>query len=170
MIKYLYYCKNCNVIEDDIAEDAKIRCPECWEYLYPLYITEDEWESFSNSGKRQVIQDALIPKRRNSSRMNMQRTSYLDDCENEYEDEKYYGNHEQSFYRKTSTMSVISFVLSLTCIFSAFGLILGIVDLTKKDGRRKGLSIAATAIGAVVTPVAITILYSMLMLLSKVSI
>ena len=51
---------------------------------------------------------------------------------------------------KTSGLSIAAFILSLLGCTSIVGLILGIVDLTKKDERKKGLSIAAVIISSLV--------------------
>lgn len=50
---------------------------------------------------------------------------------------------------KTSGLSVTAFVFSLLGCLGIVGLILGIIDLTKTDGRKKGLSIAAVIIGSI---------------------
>ena len=52
---------------------------------------------------------------------------------------------------KITGLSIAAFILSLLGCTSIIGLILGIVDVTKKDGRKKGLSIAAIIIGAIFT-------------------
>ena len=49
--------------------------------------------------------------------------------------------------RKISVLSIISFICSLSIILSPLGVILAIVDLCRKSGKRKGFSIAALVIG-----------------------
>lgn len=50
---------------------------------------------------------------------------------------------------RISPMSIIGFILSISGCLSIVGLILGIIDLSKKDGRKRGLSLAAVIIGAI---------------------
>ena len=59
-----------------------------------------------------------------------------------------YQNMNKSVPPKASGLSIAAFVLSLLGCTSIIGLILGIVDLTKKDERKKGFSIAAVIISS----------------------
>ena len=59
-----------------------------------------------------------------------------------------YQNTYNNVPPKTSSLSIVAFILSLLGCTSLIGLILGIVDLTKGDGRKKGLSIAAVVISS----------------------
>ena len=54
---------------------------------------------------------------------------------------------EKDYNGKFSPMSIAALVLSILFCTSIIGIILGIIDLTKKDGRKKGLSIAAVSVG-----------------------
>lgn len=52
---------------------------------------------------------------------------------------------------KVSGMSIVAFVCSFFGCIGIAGIVLGIIDLTKSDGRKRGLSIAAIVIGSVMT-------------------
>lgn len=56
---------------------------------------------------------------------------------------------ESDYYDRFSKMSIVAFVLSFFGCLGIVGIVLGIIDLTKKDGRKRGLSIAAIIIGLV---------------------
>lgn len=86
----------------------------------------------------------------------------------------YYPNGQQAYYQapaskpqKTgpSGLSIAAFILSF--IIAPLGLILGIVDLAKKSGRKKGLSIAAVILSAVGSLFMILMIASMAPQLSK---
>ncbi len=54
---------------------------------------------------------------------------------------------EQNNQGKITDLSIAAFILSILVITSALGVILGIVDVSQKDGRSKGLSVAAITVG-----------------------
>lgn len=56
---------------------------------------------------------------------------------------------------RISKLSVISFILSVTGCLCLVGIILGIIDLTRKDGRKRGMSVAAVIIGAIMLIVSV---------------
>ena len=58
-------------------------------------------------------------------------------------------NGTKDYNGKTSPLSIIAFILSLYGCLSFVGLILGIIDLNKKDGRKRALSMAAVIIGVI---------------------
>lgn len=62
---------------------------------------------------------------------------------------KYNNKKRKNLEGKVSGMSIGAFVCSLTIFLSFIGLILGIIDLTKKDNRKKGFSIAAVIISSI---------------------
>lgn len=142
---YLYYCKNCNTLEVDSDENAVLRCPDCGQSYYPLHMTEEKWDALSNEEKRNVLAHATMPQvgaRRtnvqtgNSNRKTVTASSGITKSNYSENDGKVTG------------LSITAFVFSLLGCLSLVGLILGIIDLTKKDGRKKGLSIAAVVIAA----------------------
>lgn len=144
MSNYLYYCKNCNTLEEDSNENSMIRCPECNQRYYPLHVTEDAWEAMGNDEKRNVLVHATMPQigsrregTQGTNRKNMSTSS-----------QAIKDNYSENA-GKISGLSIAAFVLSFLSCLSIVGLILGIVDLTKKDGRKTGLSIAAVVISAV---------------------
>jgi len=65
---------------------------------------------------------------------------------------------EKNYKGKNSPMAIAALICSLLCYISIIGLILGIIDLTKKDGRKKGISLAAIIIGGVMTLLSIILL------------
>ncbi len=69
-------------------------------------------------------------------------------------------NDPNPYRGRISGMSIAAFILSCLGCVGPVGMILGIIDLSKKDGRRKGLSIAALAIGAVMAIVSLSALSS----------
>ena len=142
MSSYLYFCKNCNTLEVDSEEDTALRCPDCKQMYYPLHVTEDEWDSMSNEEKRNVLAQATMPqvgiKRDSRQNRNKKVATPASGLERDSYDNE----------AKISGLSIAAFVLSLIGCLSIVGLILGIVDLTKRDGRKKGLSIAAVVVGA----------------------
>ncbi len=52
---------------------------------------------------------------------------------------------------KITDLSIAAFVLSFFGFTSLIGAILGMVDVSQKDGRSKGLSIAAITVGVILT-------------------
>lgn len=61
----------------------------------------------------------------------------------------YAGQNKSASAGKNSGMSIIAFILSILGCTFIIALILAIVDLTKKDGRKKGFSIAAVIISCI---------------------
>lgn len=61
----------------------------------------------------------------------------------------YAGQNKSASAGKNSGMSIVAFILSILGCTSIIALILAIVDLTKKDGRKKGFSIAAVIISCI---------------------
>lgn len=52
--------------------------------------------------------------------------------------------------RKISKLGIVSFICSLTIILSPLAVLLAIIDLCRKSGKRKGFSIAALIIGGLI--------------------
>ena len=59
------------------------------------------------------------------------------------------GAESESQRSKATTLSIVAFILSFFSCTSLVGIILGIIDLAKNKGHKKGLSIAAIVIGCV---------------------
>lgn len=148
MSYYLYYCKRCNTLAVDDVPASELICEECGQKYYPLRVTEEQWDQLDNQGKRDVLQRATMPQinkpvgekpvnqkptANNNVRNNSQRNRQLTPPNND---------------GKISGLSITGFVMSIIGCLSFVGLILGIIDLTKNDGRKKGLSIAAVVISA----------------------
>jgi len=143
MSYYLYFCKNCNTLEVDQNDNASLRCPDCGQRYYPLHVTEEDWDALSNEEKRNVLSRATMPQvsaRKSPSQGTVRKnvTASTTSKANNYSDNE----------GKITGLSIAAFILSILGCLSIVGLILGIIDLTKKDGRKKGLSIAAVVIGA----------------------
>lgn len=145
MSYYLYYCKSCNTLEVDSDENATLRCPDCGQSYYPLHVTEEKWDTLSNEDKRDVLAHATMPqvgaRRANAQSGNRKNVTTVSTSTNNS-----YSENEG----KITGLSITAFVFSLLSCLSIVGLILGIIDLTKKDGRKKGLSIAAVVIASIV--------------------
>ncbi len=58
---------------------------------------------------------------------------------------------QKDYNGKFSGMSIAAFICSFFGCIGIAGIVLGIIDLTKKDGRKRGLAIAAIIIGAIMT-------------------
>ncbi len=58
---------------------------------------------------------------------------------------------KKDYNGKVSPMSIIALVLSILGCTSIIGVVLGIVDVTKKDGRKKWPSVTAIAVGSLLT-------------------
>lgn len=147
MSNYLYYCKNCNALVVYAEDNAMLRCPNCGQSYYPLHITEEKWETLSNEQKRNVLLYATMPQvgdgrayaqPQAGNRKNVTVTSASTN-------NSYVKNNE-----KITGLSITAFVFSFLSYLSIVGLILGIIDLVKTDGRKKGLSIAAVTIATLV--------------------
>ena len=71
------------------------------------------------------------------------------------EDATVSAGEQRSASGRISKLSVISFILSVTGCLCLVGIILGIIDLTRKDGRKRGMSVAAVIIGAIMLIVSV---------------
>lgn len=140
MSYYLYYCKNCNTLEGDVEDNIMLRCPDCNQRYYPLHVNDEQWENADNEEKRRILQHATMPE------MSTRKT--VNDVSSNRQ-QKQGKSSEKNFSKKQdssggiSGLSIAAFVISFLGCLSFIGLILGIVDLSKKDGKKKNLSIAA---------------------------
>lgn len=90
--------------------------------------------------------------------------------QNPYGQQPPYGQSPYGTPVPTDSVSITSFVLSLTCCLSLIGLILGIVGLRRtKDGVRKGrwAAVAGTVIGALGTLVAAAVVFGVVFLVQN---
>lgn len=148
MSDFLYYCGKCNSLVADTYEDDEIACEKCGARMTPLHIDEDEWNDMSNEEKQALLskyRGPQVQKRRpaGSGAAGGQRSKSV--SRSQYDN---YQENTKDYYGRISGMSIAAFVLSLLGCTAIVGLILGIVDVTKSDGRKKGLSIAAIVIAA----------------------
>lgn len=67
---------------------------------------------------------------------------------------------KKDYNGKVSPMSIIALVLSILGCTSLIGVVLGIVDVTKNDGRKKWSSITAIVVGSLLTIIVIAALAS----------
>lgn len=143
MSYYLYYCRTCNTLEVNTSENARLTCPDCGQSYYPLHVTEEVWDRLSSDDKRRVLASATMPQqavKRSATQGNT--VKYATPPANT----KSYSHSEND--GKITGMSVAAFILSIFGCLCIIGLIFGIIDLVQKDGRKKGLSIAAVSIAA----------------------
>lgn len=148
MSDFLYYCAKCNSLIADKYENDDVTCDDCWGRMTPLHITEDNWSNMSDSDKT-----ALLDKYRNPQpQVQKKRPSSTNQHSNSKQrakkisnSDRSYNTQEKDYYDRISGLSITSFVFSF--FISIVGIILGIIDLTKNDGRKKGLSIAAISVG-----------------------
>lgn len=148
MSDFLYYCGKCNSLVADTYEDDDLACEKCGAMMTPLHIDEDEWYEMSNEEKQALLSKYRRPQVQKSrpagGSAGGQRTKNV--SRSQYSNN--YQSAEKDYYGRISGMSIAAFVLSLIGCTSIVGLILGIIDVTKSDGRKKGLSIAAIVIAA----------------------
>ncbi len=156
MSDYLYYCGKCNSLVADGYEDDEIACDSCGARMAPLHIDEDDWDAMSNDEKMALLSKYRNPQpqvRKSRPTSSGYSGSGAGQRQKKVSNSQQYGGYsggsEKDYYDRTSGLSIAGFILSFLGCLSIVGLILGIVDLTKKDGRKKGLSIAAVAISAV---------------------
>ena len=155
MSDFLYYCGKCNSLVADTYEDDDIACDKCGARMTPLHIDEDEWNDMTTEEKQALLSRYRAPQvqrsRPNSSGnyggSGGQRAKRVNSSQQQYRGNQYSGGKD--YYDRFSGMSIAAFILSLLGCLSIIGLILGIIDLTKNDGRKRGLSIAAVVIGAI---------------------
>lgn len=149
MSDYLFYCQKCNSLISDKYEEDEISCEICNSRMIPLHITEDEWNKMTDEEKRnfldryktfqpQVQKRRVVPAANNSG----SKTQTI---------AKTQSKAEVSYEGKSSPMSIAALVLSILGCTGIIGIILGIIDVSRNDGRRKGLSIAAIVVGAIMT-------------------
>ena len=147
MSDFLYYCGKCNSLVADTYEDDSITCEKCGGTMAPLHIDEEEWNNLTTEEKQTMLvkyRQPQIQKRRSSVAYSAgNRVKSV--SESEYTN----SNIKKDYYGKISGMSITAFVFSLLGCLGLVGVILGIVDVTREDGRKKGLSIAAIVIGAI---------------------
>ncbi len=152
MSDYLYYCAKCNSLIADKYEDDDVPCDDCWGKTTPLHITEDEWGSMTDVDKTALLEKYRNPqpqvqKKRASVNKQQTKTTNTQKTKKVSNKAQTYETPEKDYYDRISGLSITSFVLSF--FIGVVGIILGIIDLTKDDGRKKGLSIAAISIGGV---------------------
>lgn len=71
--------------------------------------------------------------------------NFEENPQNTYSSTKIESSTKEGF----SVMSIVALILSILGVTSIIGLVLGIIDLTKKDNKKKGLSIATIVISCI---------------------
>ena len=148
MSDYLYYCAKCNSLVSYPEDGAEVLCESCHGKMAPLHLDMDAW------GKMPVEKQAeLLGRFQVQQPGRSQKTAA----------EQSAGAHQEpaagpavapqptDYAGRFSKLSIVGFILSFFGCTSPAGIALGIVDLLKKDGRKRGLAIAAIAIGAVMS-------------------
>ena len=109
----------------------------------PKPVATDDDESLEVMEEEPAVEESEEPEKAEGSEY-----AGLKSVPSEYEDDKTAGNDA-----RFTKMSIIAFVFSLLGCLSTVGIILAIIDLVQGskagDNRKKGLSIAAIIIGAV---------------------
>lgn len=152
MSDYLFYCAKCNSLVADMYEDDEIICDNCGSRMTPLHIDEEKWNDLSDEEKVSLLnryRGPQIQKRRESSAQKSRNASHPR--------HDMYQSGEKDYEGKISGMSIAAFIFSILGCIGLVGVILGIIDVTKTDGRKKGLSIAAIVVGTLMLIVSISI-------------
>lgn len=154
MKEYVYFCKNCRRLEADTADNRPFRCEECGGKFQPLHVTVPEWKTASSEERNEIVNRSV---RKDVSRSNANKKK------NTKKDVISAGSQDEAMDKikafiekisvgeegKNSKLSIAAFIMSFLPFFSVFGLAAGIIDLLKKDGRKKGFSIATICISAI---------------------
>ena len=154
MKEYVYFCKNCRRLEADTADNRPFRCEECGGKFQPLHVTVPEWKAASPEERNDIVNRSV---RKDVSRSNANKK------QNTKKDVISAGSQDEAMDKikafiekisvgeegKNSKLSIAAFIMSFLPFFSVFGLAAGIIDLLKKDGRKKGFSIATICISAI---------------------
>ena len=153
MKEYVYFCKNCRRLEVDTADNRPFRCEECGGKFQPLHITVPEWKAATPEERRDIVNRSV---RKETSRNNINRKQdsnvnvIADSNEGALDKIKaFIEKISVGEEGKNSKLAIVGFVLSFFSFLSIFGLVAGIIDLLKKDGRKKGLSIATVCISVI---------------------
>lgn len=148
MSDYLYYCAKCNSLVSYPEDGAEVVCESCHGKMAPLHLDMDAWDAMPVEKQAELL-----------GKFQMQQTV----TSQKAVAEQSAGAHQEpaagpaveqgptSYAGRFSKMSIVGFILSFFGCTSIAGVTLGIIDLLKKDGRKRGLAIAAIAIGGVIT-------------------
>ncbi len=164
---YLYYCGKCNSLISDKYEDDLISCENCLSAMTPLHIDELEWGEMEDEDKKSLLDQYRTPQIQSKKKEKNQQPSKEKPSKKTVDTIKVESKHtskpliqsepirDSQTTGRVSGLSVTGFIFSFLGCISFIGLILGIIDVTKKDGRKKGLSIAAIIISSVIMIIAI---------------
>ncbi len=163
---YLFYCKECNDLEAG-SLGVDYSCGECGKKRISLGITEDDWNDYSEEEARAVLDKAIETAGVSDITAEQQVATGLDEgVETDTNNTTIRNNRVKSVRNtdmsqnmadsteiksidgKVSGLSILAFILSVIGCTGIIGVILGVIDLTKPDNRKKGLSVAAIIIGA----------------------
>ncbi len=159
---YLYYCKKCNAFEmANTDSDPTIRHWDCAQKCVPLYVTDDNWKRMSGPDRSNLINQAIAMEEVGGNRKKTKSpvvpapsVSKNDAAFNQAFTQQPQGNMQpqdnqpavqepSGMQGRVSGMSITGFIMVMTGFLTLIGFILALVDVCKKDGRKKGLSIAA---------------------------
>lgn len=158
MKEYVYFCKNCKRLEADTADNRPFRCEECGGKFQPLHVTVPEWKTASPEERRDIVNRSVrkeaprnnLNKKQNPNK-NINRDKTNINSQNGVIDKvkEFVEKISVGEEGKNSKLSIAGFIASFLPFFSVFGLAAGIIDLLKKDGRKKGFSIATICISVI---------------------
>lgn len=158
MKEYVYFCKNCKRLEADTADNRSFRCEECGGKFQPLHVTVPEWKTASPEERRDIVNRSVrkeaprnnLNKKQNPNK-NINRDKTNINSQNGVIDKvkEFVEKISVGEEGKNSKLSIAGFIASFLPFFSVFGLAAGIIDLLKKDGRKKGFSIATICISVI---------------------
>lgn len=153
MKEYVYFCKNCRRLEADTADNRPFRCEECGGKFQPLHVTMPEWKAASPEERNEIVNRSVrneIPRNNTNKKQNINTNANLGSQESATDKIKaFIEKISVGEEGKNSKLAIVGFIMSFLGFFSIFGLAAGIIDLLKKDGRKKGFSIATICISAI---------------------
>lgn len=159
MKEYVYFCKNCRRLVVDDVDNSPFRCDDCGGKYQPLHVTLLEWKTASNEEKREILNNSVgkgihrnnVSQKKNTHNSSIKKKAYVSSQYRIVDKMRYCVDKISTGEKgKNSKLSIAGFILSFLGFFSIFGLAAGIIDLIKKDGRKKGFSIATICISVIV--------------------
>nr|MCR5688598.1 hypothetical protein [Lachnospiraceae bacterium] len=105
-------------------------------------------ETLTRVPKKRVVPSGNTSK--NTGASNVRKTVSAEQTNNAEQTNDSQPDSDSEYYDRFSPMSIVAFILSFFGCLGIVGVILGIIDLTKKDGRKRGLSIAAIILGGII--------------------
>ena len=148
---YLYYCKNCGAFLSDKYEDDPVSCEKCYHQMSPLYITESNWDSLSEEEKDEFLKEykktdkihekncpthVAEGKENNPIQKDFDKFAITESFVGESKTTEFKNRDTPKKAGKVSGISIAAFICSFFGCIGLAGIVLGIIDLTKNDGRK----------------------------------